>query len=272
MPDSRALGVKWEAGGRAPLEPLPRMGNGVRGPASLSSTSMKRPLSLDDWLCLGILLGLTVLVGLDRAADSFFYATSAATAVMAFAAVQRPELRREFFLLGFLLPISLIATTAANHVVVHLSRHTLDAQMLKLDGGFSAAIYHWAPAAQVSASGAEHRLLRPPAFQRIRTLREPAAIRVRASVDCCRGAGAVILSGVSSHWTRARGRSNGTAELHTVAASDLGAAGGRVHRTALAMVGDCFCRPDRDGDAGYRRALPHRSDRRTALYRRRAGW
>ncbi|MGB6159359.1 MAG: phosphatase PAP2 family protein, partial [Acidobacteriaceae bacterium] len=104
---------------------------------------MKRPLSLDDWLCLGILLGLTVLVGLDRAADSFFYATSAATAVMAFAAVQRPELRREFFLLGFLLPISLIATTAANHVVVHLSRHTLDAQMLKLDGGFSAAIYHW---------------------------------------------------------------------------------------------------------------------------------
>lgn len=104
---------------------------------------MKHPLSLDDWLCLAILLVLSVLVGLDPRADPFFTATSAGTALMAFAAVYRAELRREFLLLGFLLPMSLIATTAANHIIVHLSRHTLDAQLLKLDGGFSPAIYHW---------------------------------------------------------------------------------------------------------------------------------
>jgi PAP2 superfamily len=104
---------------------------------------MKKPMRMEDWLCLGILLGLTVLVGLDPAADPFFYATSAGTALMAYAAVRRAELRQGFLLLGFLLPISLIATTVANHVVVHLARHTLDADLLRLDGGFSVGIYHW---------------------------------------------------------------------------------------------------------------------------------
>ena len=103
---------------------------------------MKRPLKVEDWVCLAVLLALLALVGLYQK-DPFFCATAAGTVLLAFAAVVRPELRREFLLLGFLLPISLIATTVANHAVVHLSRHTLDAQLLKLDGGFSPGVYHW---------------------------------------------------------------------------------------------------------------------------------
>lgn len=102
---------------------------------------MKR-LNADDSCCIVVLLGLTVLVGLDPAADAFFYATSAGTALMVIAALCRREMRKQFFLLGFLLPLSLIGTTAANHLVVQLTPHTIDGALGRLDGGWSVRFYH----------------------------------------------------------------------------------------------------------------------------------
>ncbi len=106
---------------------------------------MIKPLRLDECLCLTVLLGLIVLFSIDAAGELFLYATSAGTALLALAAVFRAESRYEFLLLGFLLPILLVAATAANHLVVHLTPHTIDAGLLRLDHGFSTGIYHWVP-------------------------------------------------------------------------------------------------------------------------------
>jgi hypothetical protein len=117
---------------------------GRRGCFLYDQRAMMKPLRLDDWLCLTVLLGLIVLVSIHPEGEVFLYATSAGTALLALAAVFRADLRQEFLLLGFLLPISLVAATAANHLVVHLTPHTIDTGLLRLDHGFSTYIYHWA--------------------------------------------------------------------------------------------------------------------------------
>ncbi len=105
---------------------------------------MKKPLSLDDWCCLAVLLGFTMFVAVDHGAAPFFAGTAAGTVLLALAAVWKPKLRQHFFLLGFLLPVSLICVTAADHIVIHLAAsRTIDAEMGKLEGGFSAGLYRW---------------------------------------------------------------------------------------------------------------------------------
>ena len=49
---------------------------------------MKRPLKVEDWVCLAVLLALLALVGLYQK-DPFFCATAAGTVLSAFAAVVR---------------------------------------------------------------------------------------------------------------------------------------------------------------------------------------
>jgi hypothetical protein len=76
--------------------------------------------------------------------DLTFLFTLAGSLLLIYAAINRAAPRWQLYWIAFLLPALFIAGGLANHAVIRRTPRTLDAAFLRIDGGVSMAIYHWA--------------------------------------------------------------------------------------------------------------------------------
>ncbi|HEX3661355.1 MAG TPA: phosphatase PAP2 family protein [Acidobacteriaceae bacterium] len=100
-------------------------------------------MTRDEWFTLALLAGMTALMPLAGGPSAFFAWTAAGTVTLGIAAVANPKARGELILLGFLLPLALIGAVAGNHIVLDVTRRSMDGDLLALDRGMSPAVYHW---------------------------------------------------------------------------------------------------------------------------------
>lgn len=127
---------------------IPRRGDGTNVASSrawiaYSVNGMRRKVTFDEWFSIAILVVVMILLPLTGEGRPFILWTIGGMATLAIFAIRDEESRAELILLGFLLPISLVAVGLSNGSILHLTRQTIDPELLQMDHGFSTAIYRW---------------------------------------------------------------------------------------------------------------------------------
>lgn len=140
------------------------------------SLRMKR----EEWFSLVVLAGLTPLLALAGNDGPFFGWVAAGTAMLAIAAIANPKSRRELILLGFLLPLALVAAVAGNHAVLDVTQRSTDADLRALGHGISPSIYLWFRSHAVAWAAINHVYYALPFFGALVALVSPRRM------DCAR--------------------------------------------------------------------------------------
>jgi len=100
-------------------------------------------LTSEEKVCFIVTLGFAFLFPLGAGSTQFALATGLGSALLGVTALADARGRRELLALGIFLPIALLIVGVFNDLIVEVTPHTLDSQLLRFDRGVSPAIYHW---------------------------------------------------------------------------------------------------------------------------------
>ncbi len=99
--------------------------------------------SRDEWLTISFLLALVLLLLFLSPHVPFAWETAIGTMLLAVAALFHPAARQKLILFAFVLPFSPIVVLLANRGIAALTPQTIDPALLRMDHGWSSALYRW---------------------------------------------------------------------------------------------------------------------------------